>query len=529
MKRSLGITLIATLLLMAGLTAGASAATAPKPGSKCASVGKSVVVKSLKYTCVKRGSKKVWSKGVAVKPAVTPTATPSPTPTSTGPDPELQNGLYLSTRNPKLYLTPAEPSAQAAGNETVRVIANDPSIPEMRLKYVAKTVTVGASSWLQDQYEEDGGTYLANLAMAVWGAGKDNPGHLGWANLYAKSSFENANLPFPSPGRFKYYDLRIYPDSMVLYNISKPIELPYELDKAIAYMDQFVVDEVALPKFELKVYEDWEKRSKTIGAALDTLLLKAAAHAKARNIGLEYIGHAGGTGGLLEGIVFTEHAIPVLQHLVAANGGKKLAYFDTATNCDEASTLTLDDVAPFVEASIVSEFERGGFAPVCTTSMDPCWSALTNTAALSHAIRPYFFSSNLKITESLYLEALYFRHSWYSDRANVIPQSLTVVDSAKYLVNIAEIKRLVRENKTLFATKGNDDLKITFPLFGANSLVAGHRDLGKLLDKISPTARQLLNGFVVGVVNTEAFDSTPWDASGFYLQWYLLERGFWIP
>ena len=40
----------------------------------------------------------------------------------------------------------------------------------MRLKYVAKTVTVGASSWLQDQYEEDGGTYLANLAMAVWGA-----------------------------------------------------------------------------------------------------------------------------------------------------------------------------------------------------------------------------------------------------------------------------------------------------------------------------------------------------------------------
>jgi len=49
-----------------------------KPGSSCSTIGKTQIVSTKKYTCVKSGSKKVWNKGVVItKPKpVTPTAPP---------------------------------------------------------------------------------------------------------------------------------------------------------------------------------------------------------------------------------------------------------------------------------------------------------------------------------------------------------------------------------------------------------------------------------------------------------------------
>ena len=59
-------------------------------GTKCNKVGATKTLSNLKYTCVKQGSKLIWNKGVAIKPAVkaTPTPTPTPTPTETAkPEP----------------------------------------------------------------------------------------------------------------------------------------------------------------------------------------------------------------------------------------------------------------------------------------------------------------------------------------------------------------------------------------------------------------------------------------------------------
>jgi hypothetical protein len=80
------------LLSMALIASVAQAATAPKAGSACKSLGQTVTAGGKKYTCVKSGKKLVWNKGVAVpvaKPSATPTATPTSNPTPTkSPEPK---------------------------------------------------------------------------------------------------------------------------------------------------------------------------------------------------------------------------------------------------------------------------------------------------------------------------------------------------------------------------------------------------------------------------------------------------------
>lgn len=64
----------------------AMALTAPKPGTRCSPIGKTVTVAKLRYKCIRVSGKLVWSKPTRVvlpKPVVTPTPTPSPTPTPT--------------------------------------------------------------------------------------------------------------------------------------------------------------------------------------------------------------------------------------------------------------------------------------------------------------------------------------------------------------------------------------------------------------------------------------------------------------
>ena len=60
------ITCLLTLALVA-LTP-AHAATV-KAGAKCSKAGSSATVSGKKFTCIKTGSKLIWNKGVAIKPA----------------------------------------------------------------------------------------------------------------------------------------------------------------------------------------------------------------------------------------------------------------------------------------------------------------------------------------------------------------------------------------------------------------------------------------------------------------------------
>lgn len=92
------LTALAVVTLLIAGTSPVSAASAPKPGSKCAKAGLAQTVAGKKYTCTKSGAKLTWNKGVVVatKPSPTatvtaeatsspvePTVTPSASPTST--------------------------------------------------------------------------------------------------------------------------------------------------------------------------------------------------------------------------------------------------------------------------------------------------------------------------------------------------------------------------------------------------------------------------------------------------------------
>ena len=85
MKRALAIVLVAVLAL--GVSPSISSA-AVKAGAACKKEGQVSKKAGKEYTCIKKGKKLVWSKGVVIKsaaPAVTttPTLTPAPIPTPT--------------------------------------------------------------------------------------------------------------------------------------------------------------------------------------------------------------------------------------------------------------------------------------------------------------------------------------------------------------------------------------------------------------------------------------------------------------
>jgi len=59
----------ASLALVLTVVAAPGSAAAVKAGAACKKAGQTSVSAGMKYTCVKKGSKLVWSKGVAVKAA----------------------------------------------------------------------------------------------------------------------------------------------------------------------------------------------------------------------------------------------------------------------------------------------------------------------------------------------------------------------------------------------------------------------------------------------------------------------------
>lgn len=79
MRKALVLLIGFTLLIP---TSSAFAVT-PKAGATCSKLGIKAVYKGREYTCVKKGSKRVWNSGVVIKATPKPSLTSSPTPTPT--------------------------------------------------------------------------------------------------------------------------------------------------------------------------------------------------------------------------------------------------------------------------------------------------------------------------------------------------------------------------------------------------------------------------------------------------------------
>ena len=82
--RAVSVVFVSISLLIPAIPS--QSATPIKAGSTCSKVGLTKVYQGKKFSCIKKGKKVVWSKGVAVvnaQPAPTPTPSPTPTPTPT--------------------------------------------------------------------------------------------------------------------------------------------------------------------------------------------------------------------------------------------------------------------------------------------------------------------------------------------------------------------------------------------------------------------------------------------------------------
>jgi len=81
-RKSVALIVIFALFLSLFLSTSHSAQKITS-GASCKGPNKKVDYKDKTFTCIKKGNKYVWSKGVAKKNALpTPSATPTPTPTS---------------------------------------------------------------------------------------------------------------------------------------------------------------------------------------------------------------------------------------------------------------------------------------------------------------------------------------------------------------------------------------------------------------------------------------------------------------
>lgn len=78
------------ILVLATSVIAPAHAAAPKPGATCKTLKQKITSGGLVYTCIKSGSKKVWSKGVKVAVKEMPPVWPSPQPTS-APSPTPNN------------------------------------------------------------------------------------------------------------------------------------------------------------------------------------------------------------------------------------------------------------------------------------------------------------------------------------------------------------------------------------------------------------------------------------------------------
>ena len=100
------------VLVLTVSTLSPALAAAPKPGTACKTLNQKITSGGQVYTCIKSGSKKVWSKGVkaVVKPKAAPTPSASPSPAAS-PSPSL-TPAPTSSATPSATATPsASPSS----------------------------------------------------------------------------------------------------------------------------------------------------------------------------------------------------------------------------------------------------------------------------------------------------------------------------------------------------------------------------------------------------------------------------------
>lgn len=172
------------------------------------------------------------------------------------------------------------------------------------------------------------------------------------------------------------YNRSISPVSM--YNLQfkgRPMVYPSE-SEYLEYWAAIYHDEVVLCRFPASfdgtnpgayVVRRWpvasspytDARSQELEAIFETIIDELATNAPAEDYAIGYMGHGAGQGGLFERQIGSADAVKLLAY-ANTKLGKKLAFFDAGGNCAEGTVRTLEDLAPFCEYVLASEFLIGG-------------------------------------------------------------------------------------------------------------------------------------------------------------------------
>lgn len=113
-----------SLFLVFGFMPSAEAVK-PKAGASCKTLGAKQISNNREFTCVKKGKKRVWNRGVAlrIQPTATPTLSPSPTPTSSAtqtPTPTLSPSLTPTPTPTPTSTVVVTPTPSPTPSSTIR-------------------------------------------------------------------------------------------------------------------------------------------------------------------------------------------------------------------------------------------------------------------------------------------------------------------------------------------------------------------------------------------------------------------------
>lgn len=503
------ITALAVVATTLTPTGSAQAAT-PLIGSKCAAVQVGKIVKTSKgdLKCIKKSAKRfVWAKVSSTTPTIPPTPNPVEVSVPASTNSAIDTSWFPSTVkvvSPGNLKNIPIPATHATGGTLVeKTSQRDPSVDRVNLAWRQETKAVSGAYISNDLYSVPGKPFLAQANIYTWNVEKGNRARFAWAGPWDRRAA--SRYSFPSPSRLHMYFILIYPEETVLYYFPSFISATENVeDYAVArFPNNYPIIS------NLTSLEEASAKSKELAGNVEKLMKLMMDKTPAQNYAIKYTGHGSGRGGLFETGVWRGDARRMLQNLVAYNSGKKLAFYDAGTNCDESSLSMLDDLSPYFDYLLASQFERGG-DPSCRSSDQPCWYQIDNPSTLI-SYNPFFFADNLTFGQSLALEAKLFQNSWY---AIDMHQSLTVVDSARYILFRRALNNAIGQKP--IAPGDLASFAPSSPFSASQAIAYNSYDVGKLIANKFPELMTLWRDALLLHVTSAPFKATAWEASGIY-------------
>ena len=444
--------------------------------------------------------------------------------------------------------------SHAAETLVVKTIQDTPLMPVASMSYTTIPNPNG-SGVLESYVSPTGLPMLSQIEFGFWGspAGVENQSKYAWADEYSSTTLDFLRLPFPSPNRTSIYRALIYNDSLVLYHFDHSIIMTgafdfclgspnqifskgdvgffgqlydagyskcSELPSLESYMKQFIVRQIPLKDFsKFESMTDYENYSVQLAQASKEIFAAFFDQSKADNYSFKYTGHGAGEGGLFERRIWETDAHQLLKSVVSMDGNRKFAFIDFSTDCDESSVRTLDQVTPYTDYVLASEFMRGGYRPACQNGIDECWPhdgfEHSNMALL------FFFNHTRTIRESLISIINLEENAFYTNRIGInteansngfvfMPrQSVTLVDSSKYSILKELLQTTYDQNPIDFS-----NLVSSVSISAADNSKTGIYDLGAFAKNLGVQTNLAFTQTVIAYARSYSDQPLFWDASG---------------